>query len=386
MKNGILAILSAALLFFLLNAVGAFEFGTLTEKDDNARFSARRNAATARAPEFRVGVALNLDDAIDSEILRGVREAAERINAEGGLPGGKKIALIVRDSRGNAEESRILAQEFCEDPSIAFFVGAAETQSVASVRSITQFQGLPTATANPLDPSAIIDAELSPDTFVPFFPNLQLWTKKIADEMTRRGIRNVLVVSPEAHSFGGIFASSLAETMTASWRFEEIFVDRYHTGTLDTGMTESVRSHVENRRFDAVAYTGSLADFETLVDIMKSLDVRLPIFGSDLLHVPATADFAKRHKLHLFVPADEVSAETHDGANKADEIWIFYGEQMMLTLREALEAEGGYDARTLAEAMRKILDEKKRQGEYDPVITLREFDFREAGNPEEPRR
>ena len=191
--------------------------------------------------------------------------------------------------------------------------------------------------------------------------------------MLARNFFDVLVVSPESRSYGGIFASELAGAMNTTRRFREVFHETYFSGALGAGVSESVKMFTENRRFDAVVFAGKPEDFSDFAKILSGLGVNLPVYGNDLMHVPGIEEIAKTHKLRLILPEDEPPAG-------AEEIWEFYGGQIVFLLRDVLEKSGNYDATKLADELRSELDAKRLAGEYNPKVRLVELDF--SGVPE----
>ena len=114
MKNGIILLLSALVVFLLLFSIGAFRHGDIMARDDYSKQRKKRISEVSRSAEWNIGIAASVANPVNKQVIHGIRIAAEIVNGEGGVLG-KPIKLRLEDSRGSFPESKFLVQDFCED-------------------------------------------------------------------------------------------------------------------------------------------------------------------------------------------------------------------------------------------------------------------------------
>src|SRR5687767_1300245 len=96
----------------------------------------RESQTAPAAADIPVGVYAALsgsEAAFGQATLQGVRLAADEINAAGGLLGGRKIRLIVEDTRGKAEEAAAVVTKLVTGDSVVTVIGEnSSNQSLAA--------------------------------------------------------------------------------------------------------------------------------------------------------------------------------------------------------------------------------------------------------------
>src|SRR5258706_5039888 len=98
------------------------------------------------------GFALTGDEsALDLPAANGAKLAVKEINDKGGVLG-KKIELIVRDSKYQMDTTAQVAKQFVEEDKVAAVVGFTDSDSVLASGPIIQKAGIPCITAGASPP------------------------------------------------------------------------------------------------------------------------------------------------------------------------------------------------------------------------------------------
>ena len=82
MKNGIILLLSALVIFLLLFSIGAFRHSDIMVQDEYSKQQKKRIAEVSRSTEWNIGIAASVADPVSKQVIHGIRIAAEiRISA-----------------------------------------------------------------------------------------------------------------------------------------------------------------------------------------------------------------------------------------------------------------------------------------------------------------
>lgn len=95
----------------------------------------------ARTGELVIGVAWPLKSS-KATLVQGVALAAEEINAGGGMLGGRKVRLVLKDDAASLSTGRLVAQELADNPAVAAVIGHLNTYITAPASQIYQRAGL----------------------------------------------------------------------------------------------------------------------------------------------------------------------------------------------------------------------------------------------------
>lgn len=356
-KNAALVLLSLLCLFLLLQALGAFNYTVGDFSEAYKSQAARRAAAVNNAPAWKVVITAPQESPIGRDALAGATHMVERVNNEGGVLG-KPIDLLQKDSSADVLENKFVIQEICEQPDTAFLIGPWYTAEALSIRGITQFQALPAlsiALGEDLPP-------LEPDTFVSVLPPLSFMTGPIIEELKARGCKRILLISPDKNHYGGQFASRLERDIGFSEFFEEVFRTDYTPKAEFRELFQILKLYHDNTALDAILFTGDETDLAVLGRAMRGVNIRTPVFGSDLLDVPGirkmhAADFPAEllYPSLTLSPTSGWAYTEKAGEEGAPGLWKQYGALCVALIKEALEGEGTYDPGTAASAMREAL-------------------------------
>lgn len=375
MKNAVIALLSLALCFFVLQSLGAFRFGSGLDRNYRDHFVERRIRGVERAPCWVLTIGDLREEPISRGVLEGVRCAVDLINAAGGVLG-RPLRLEVAATGADMESHRRLVQSFCDLPEAAVYFGPTHTSSVPAVRALSRFQGLPCIA--PMTPADPLLAPLSPDNYVSLYPPLSLWADTLARALAVREPDKVLLVSPDEGSYGRLFADACERSLRHSLPQAEIFRFNYAAPLDDEELRYFVQLYDENRGLDAIVFAGEADDFLACARTQRALKLRLPVYGSDLLDLPDEKKRWQSLPFPLFVPHCELTppspafvAACTALTGSAPTVWNMLGAQAVLLTARALNDDGGYHPDRLAARMRELVDEHWRA--HPPSIRLISF-------------
>ncbi len=379
MKNVIIALLSILVVFLLLFSIGAFRHSDIMERDEYSSLLRKRIAEVSRTPEWNIGIAASVSDPVDKQVIHGIRIAAEIVNNEGGVLG-REIKLRLEDTKGSFPEHKFLVQDFCEDFRTAMLIGAFSTVSVKSSRALTQFHGLPL-----LSPIAATQEglpELNPDLFFSVLPLLSFWVDPIVQGLKEKGYKRILILAQENAYYGGVFASSLESAMEETHFFTDIFRSSFNPPAETQTFYQILKIFQENRIFDAIVFTGDIEELAKLGNVMTSLKMSLPVFGTDSLDVANRKRYVPKFPSAVYFPRvsgailtdSRFSAEWRRRFGTEPGIWEQYGALSIFFFARALEQCGSYDPELLVQAMRREWRELMGHCSYSLQVTLESWD------------
>ncbi len=373
MKNSIIAVLGLVCLFFLLNALGAFQFGSFVSRDERTQFEAARTKAVGAAPAFRLGTAYDINDRPAFEAVQGIMLAAEMLNGTAQM---KPIELQVKDSADSLPAYASEIQNFIEDPSVAAVIGPFSSGYIPTVRALSQFQGMPLV--SPLTVYSEKLPPLDPDNFVSFFPPLELWVNAILNHMESKGFKKLLIISPETNTYGDIFSTALERAGYRRGLFSQIYRLNYQSPLKAGDIVRSVQNYTGERFEGAVFFGGTFADFPEFMRLVSEYALSSPIYGTDDLYVPQLDTFV--FSVPLYLPHAVVqmkdngfAAEYRKRFRKEPEFNTLLGAKTLFTLAEALNAEKAYSPEALVDSLRRILNEQQNDPVFAPRIEIDGF-------------
>lgn len=283
MKNCIIILLAAVCVYLLLNALGVFQFGSFIDRGHRSWNEQVREKSVRKSPVLKFGAAYDVADRPAVEAMEGVKLAAELLNQDGGADG-KKLEIICRDDVKTLPEYCAAVQQFCDDPATAAVIGPFSSGYIPSARALTQFHGLPLI--SPLTVRSEKLPQLEPDNFVTLFPPLKLWIEAILAHMEKNGHRNILIVSPEADTYGDIFSTALERESRRRAGFDGVYRLNYQSPLRRGDLLHAVRNYAGDRNFDAVFFGGTFADFPEFLALLKERRLTVPVYGNDDLYIP----------------------------------------------------------------------------------------------------
>ena len=377
MKNAVIALLSLFLIFFILQSLGAFHYGSGIDRNHRAHFVNKRVDAVENAPHWLLGTSHLEGNPISEGVLAGMRCAVDMLNARGGELG-KPFRLEVRAVDTDQESHRQAVQFFCDIPHAAAWLGPTHTRSVPSVRALSQFQGLPCISS--LTPSDPLWPRLKPDNHVSLYPSLALWGSSIADALAQSEHRKILLISPDQGSYGWLFANACEQEIRTRLPQTEVFRFNYTAPLASEEVRQALLLYTENRGLDAIVFAGEVDDVLVCARTIRQMRLRLPIYGSDLLDIPDMAAMPADARLPLFVPSctlpvpsEDFLRAWHDAhGNSPPSIWNILGAQAVLLTARAIREEQGYHPDRLVERVRGLVTRLWREQPPEVRISSRQ--------------
>lgn len=374
MKNAIIAALSLALVFFVLQSLGVFEAGSLVDRNYRSHFLKERTKAVNKAKQWHFAVLA--DDLIpqSTEAVEGLLFATEVMNSQGGLLG-KKIVLDVRTTGSGLEEQRRTIQTFCDNFATAAVFGPPHTAAVPSLRALSQFHALPLI--SPMSQPDPLMPVLDHDPYVSLYPRLTLWTESLAWHLKHNGYKRILLIGhDDTASYAWIYANACDSAIRHTLPEAEIFRFNYTPPLNEDELQHFVELYAENRGLDAVVLAGSIQDILTTDRLWQKLNLHFPVYGSDLLH---GADIPPL-SFPLSLPACTLSGTDQEFEQQwharnpeagAPSIWTWLGASSLRLLCQAIEERGSYDADAVTDRVRVLVNELWRS--VHPVVSFREM-------------
>lgn len=375
MKNGIIILLALICIFFLLNALGVFQFGSIIDRNHRTWYENMREKAVRKSPALKLGTAYDRTDQPAAEAIQGVELAMEMLNREGRVPG-RKLELVKRDDVTTLPQYSAAVQGFCDDPSIAAVIGPFSSGYIPAGRALTQFQGLPLI--SPLTVSSEKLPPLDPDNFVTFFPPLELWVEAILGDMAKKGYRNLLIISPETGTYGDIFCTALERMSHQRPAFNRVYRLNYQLPLRRRDLLRAVRNYSGEQFSNVVFFGGTFSDFPEFAALMKELKMTLPVYGSDDLYIPQTRNMEL--PFTLFLPRAVIRKqdtpfvkEWKRRFGKEPSYHTILGAESIFAIAEALNQDGGYVPQKFVETLREIRKQRLRDPETAPEIVVDPF-------------
>ncbi len=375
MKNGIIMLLALICIFFLLNALGVFQFGSIIDRNHRTWYENMREKAVRKSPALKLGTAYDRTDQPAAEAIQGVELAMEMLNREGGVLG-RKLELVKRDGVTTLPQYSAAVQEFCDDPLIAAVIGPFSSGYIPAGRALTQFQGLPLI--SPLTVSSEKLPPLDPDNFVTFFPPLELWIEAILGDMEKKGYRNLLIISPETGTYGDIFCTALERMSHQRPAFNRVYRLNYQLPLRRRDLLRAVRNYSGEQFSNVVFFGGTFSDFPEFAALMKELKMTLPVYGSDDLYIPQTRNMAL--PFTLFLPRAVIRKqdtpfvkEWKRRFGKEPSYHTVLGAESIFAIAKALKKDGGYAPQKLVESLREIRKQRLNDPETAPEIVVDPF-------------
>lgn len=340
MKNTIIFLLTVALVYFILSALGTFNFGSMIEHDTRAIFAKERQEAVMKSEFFNIALVCDPDNGAVEVQLQGVEKAVDEINEKGGILS-KPIKLHIKRATDLAEHNQAL-QECCIQRDIALCIGPFSSDYIASMRSLSQFQALPLISSCTIFPDTL--PELKPENYITFFSPLKEWTKSIITHIKQQGHKDILLVSPSGRSYGALFAADIEREGRQQSGFNNIYRVNYQKPFNRENFTRVLRHYSGRHLADAIVFTGEYPDFMSFCALAKEFEVTQDIYGTDDLNVEDLAEDMHLLPSRLFLPYAVYGEEKKQDMPR-------YASVTIWAIAKAIEKGGSYNPETLIQSL-----------------------------------
>ncbi len=362
MKNTIIVILLIFLAFFLLNALGVFNFGSIVEHETRKNFARQRLAAVSAGQTFNIGVVGDLNNALTRDALDGIKEAAAKINSDGGILQ-KQIKLHVIDAN-NLPSHNSAIQEFCMQKDIALCFGPFNSAYLPSMRALSQYQALPLVSSFTTFSENL--PVLEPENYITFFPAIENWTEAIIKNIHANKYKNILIVAPDKNSYGDIFATALERIAHRTEVFTHIYRLNYQTPFRKNSFSRIMRDYTAKNLYDTIIFTGTYPDFLTFCELGKELEIKSVVYGTVDLDVKELTENKNLLFSDLRLPYMDIPKKKSNDMNHLSSEVIF-------AIRDVLAASGKYDPETLIEELYKYQNSNEFKTKLPITIKIKEI-------------
>lgn len=355
MKNAIIGLLSLLLVFFILYALGAFRYGSGIDRNYRADFVKKRIAAVRKSPQIILKTTRVRNYNLSVEAAAGMRIAVKLLNQAGGVLG-KPLRLDETEIDFTQEANRHAVQKFCEDFSAAVYLGPSLTEYVASIRALTQYQGLPCVSV--MDVSHPMPESGEPRWYISLYPPLELWADAIVDDLRKHKFSQLLIVSPRGGSYGWFYASAVEQCIRQQLPASEIFRINFSSPLHGNSLIRGLNLYQENRDLEAVVFAGLFPELQTFDKVFRTTGTSIPVYGCDAVDFPEIEEASRQFHFPLIVPECHIESPGAEFVNAYRQkygtppsSWAMLGAQSVYLTAAALRRDGGYDPDRLIKTM-----------------------------------
>jgi len=236
-------------------------------------------ACKAEQPAIKLGALYNLTgvmSAIDSPACRGSLLAAKLVNGKGGLLNGRKLELIVIDTKTDLKAAVKGASKLVSIPVVAG-LGYGDSDSVLAAAPVFEKHGIPFLTTGATDPE--LPKKIGRFMFMtPFGDNDQAYAMADFAYKTLKA-RNIVVWTNESTVFTRVLATFFKERYLALGG--KIVEEKlFKSGRKDfSAFIKSLKKL--SPRPDAVFVSGNPGDATPTVEELRNGGIKLPILSGD---------------------------------------------------------------------------------------------------------
>lgn len=212
-------------------------------------------------------------------LLDGVRLAVDEVNASGGLLGGRKIRLLLKDDESSLTRGRLVAQEIANDLQVSAVIGHLNTYIAQPAAQIYERAGLvfitPGASGQKITESGnrLVFRSL---------PGNREQGRQIGDYAQAKGYKNIALYYIK-NDYGVDLANYFEQ------RANELgihIVDRRSYNKEGDNHQAIFTDWAAFLKFDAVFFAGSLPEGPQIIRDMRASGIKVPVFGGVGLDSP----------------------------------------------------------------------------------------------------
>jgi len=294
-KNAIIAAISAFCLFFVIHSIGAFDYGSVFDRNERVLFETQRAEAVGKSSTYKLAL-LYSKEVGEGELSDGVEAAVAMFENE--KVNGKGIELVTNPHVASLDEYARASQGVAEDKSIVALIGPHSSGYIPTIRALTQLRGLPLVSPCTLRSEQL--PPLEPDNYVTFFAPLQEWNNAMLDHMEKKGLKNLMIVSPQKGTYGDIFATSLERLVGSRNSFEHVFRLNYEAPLKVADLQRMIKNFVGDRYDGAIFFGGYSDELAEFLPLASRIAPSAPIYGTDLVYEEANK--ALKHTAPFYFP------------------------------------------------------------------------------------
>ncbi|MFC4625948.1 ABC transporter substrate-binding protein [Daeguia caeni] len=238
-----------------------------------------------KAEELLVGLATAQTGGLapyDQPSLKGLEMAVEEINAKGGIAGKYPIKLLAKDTRSDAAQTALVAQELV-DEGVKIVITPCDADPSIAAGQITQAAQIPTfsfCATTPTMPLAVGDFMFGN------YPADNVQAAVLANFAREQGYKTAYVLKSPDSAYTLKLPEYFAETFKAKGG-EIVGEGTYSMGQQDFG-AEVTKIKALNPAPDVIMTSAYEPDFPAFIRQLRGAGVKIPILGSDAIDSPTT--------------------------------------------------------------------------------------------------
>ncbi|MCP1335128.1 ABC transporter substrate-binding protein [Futiania mangrovi] len=330
-------------------------------------------AGTAMAADpVKVGVILPLSgpsSLAGSEVIQGVRLAAEEANAAGGVLGGRQIELVVEDDESSPTKGATAARKLIEQDGVVAIVGTYNSAVAMSALKVAAEAKIPMTSGGSTSVGVTNMNEPGNPWFFRAFPGSdQQGSESGLDTVNVLGAKRLAIVHDNS-SYGNSLADMFAEVTKANGA-EIIARESYNAGEQDF---YAMLTKLGALKPEAVYLAGLVGDGANIVRQASEMGIQTQFVGSGSMMTdkfieltgPASEGFAVSSMFEPDTPNEHGAAF----AKRFKERWgvnanvhSALGYDSMAVLAKAIDRAGSTDGTAIRDAMMKSGDVPLVQG------------------------
>jgi len=239
----------------------------------------------AKAEELLIGLATAQTGGLapyDQPSLSGFQIAVDEINANGGIAGKFPIKLLAKDTRSDAAQTALVAQELV-DEGVKIMIAPCDADPSIAAGQITQSAQIPTfsfCATTPTMPLAVGDYMFGN------YPADNVQAAVLANHARARGFQSVYILKSPDSAYTLKLPEYFAESFKAKGG-EVLGEGTYSMGQQDFG-AEVTKIRALDPAPDVIMTSAYEPDFPAFIRQLRGAGVNIPILGSDAIDSPTT--------------------------------------------------------------------------------------------------
>ncbi len=317
--------------------------------------------ALANGEEIQIGVAYPTAIDSDTNFIKGVLLAKEKINATGGVSG-KSIDFVIRDDENDATTARQIAQAFV-DSGIQAVIGHWGSNVCTVVEETYE-----TNHVVMLSPAATSVSLLKPSQNYIFrmIATNAGTAEALAQAFKKLGYENIAIYFSD-----DVYGVTFSQTVERALHDVGIHViDRVNT--LSTAAMETIGDRWQAFGCDGVVIAAVMPQAAQAIDYIRSLPVAYPIYGAENLARSGVSASLGGNLENIFcVTYDQIdpafTSSFFEAYGENPDVFAVTGYQSVILICNAMKATGKTDAASIAGYISSLND-------YSSIAGILNFD------------
>ncbi|MCQ2914943.1 MAG: hypothetical protein MJ247_07105 [Alphaproteobacteria bacterium] len=349
MKKSFVIVYIFLLAIFALAALGAFNYGFFTQKEEFYSAYNKRKRNVNKKNFYNVKVLYNEQNAVESEYVEAIKIAFQFINKKAG----KEFFKANYEGKiSSLPDFAKKIQNASEDLSLSAVIGPFTTDYVRTGRTLSHMYGLPLVTPYAERSERLPELEL--DNYVTFYVPVSKMVDAILSDIKNRNVSQILYISSDKNTYGDIFASIMERNAQQSGVYTQNYRLSYQSPLSSTELLRTLRNYAGTTYEGAIVFAGPSEDFVEFYKMITHILPNVLVYGTDLLdNLRPNKELYENKEIYLPVSYVEL---------KNDEFEKFYFEKTGKNI-----SNNSKFGPMVVFAMFEALKEMKK---YDPILFI----------------